>query len=78
MNAMLKRALTLAGSVSLLTPAALLAHDGHAGHHGWLAGAAQPLLSLDHLLAALFVVVWTTLGVAWLARRGRGGLPRQP
>jgi hydrogenase/urease accessory protein HupE len=44
-------------------------HQGHAGDHGWLAGAAQPLLSLDHFLAGLFVLVMGSLAVVALARR---------
>ena len=47
----------------------LLAHAGHAGDHGWLAGALQPLLSLDHLGAALFVAVALSVGLWRLALR---------
>ena len=47
--------------------AMLLAHAGHAGDHGWLAGALQPLLSLDHFVAGLFVAVALSLGLARLA-----------
>jgi hydrogenase/urease accessory protein HupE len=50
----------------LLTPAALWAHPGHP----WLEGAAQPMLGLDHFLAAMFVVVVVTLGIIRVARRG--------
>jgi hydrogenase/urease accessory protein HupE len=48
----------------------LIAHAGHAGDHGWLAGAAEPLLSVDHFLAALFILVMVTLAIAAAARRG--------
>jgi hydrogenase/urease accessory protein HupE len=54
-----------------LVPAALFAHDGHAGHHGWLAGALQPLLSPDHFLAALFVASVLSIGLNVLAHRVR-------
>jgi len=51
----------------------LLAHAGHAGDHGWLAGALQPLLSLDHFLAGLFVALVLSLGlgslVQWMRRK---------
>ena len=54
-------------------PLAAVAHEGH-GAHGWLQGALQPLLSLDHLLAGLLVLVVGTaafalLGRAWACRR---------
>jgi hydrogenase/urease accessory protein HupE len=56
-------------ALALLAPASLWAHAGHAGDHGWLAGAAQPMLSLDHFLAGLFVTVVGGLGVATVAER---------
>jgi hydrogenase/urease accessory protein HupE len=49
----------------------LLAHAGHAGDHGWLAGALQPLLSLDHFVTGIFVAVALSLGLARLALRLR-------
>jgi hydrogenase/urease accessory protein HupE len=51
--------------------AALIAvvHAGHAGDHGWLAGAAQPLLGLDHFLAGLFVLVMGALAMTAIGRR---------
>jgi hydrogenase/urease accessory protein HupE len=49
----------------------LLAHAGHAGDHGWLAGALQPLLALDHLLAGLFVGGLLSLGLLEALRRSR-------
>ena len=45
-----------------------VAHEGHAGDHGWLAGAAQPLLAWDHFAAAVFVVLTVALGIAAVAR----------
>lgn len=54
-------------ALGLLPPAPLWAHTGHAGEHAWLAGAAQPMLSLDHFLAGLFVAVLVGLGVAAVA-----------
>jgi hydrogenase/urease accessory protein HupE len=51
----------------------LLAHAGHAGDHGWLAGALQPLLSIDHLLAGVFVAALLSVGLSTVARRSRRG-----
>lgn len=72
MKTLTSRVTVLAIGLSLALPAALSAHEGHAGDHGWLAGAAQPLLSLDHFLAGLFVAVVATLGVTALARHAAG------
>ena len=47
-----------------------LAHAGHAGDHGWLAGALLPLLSVDHLLAGLFVAAVVSAGLWRLTHRG--------
>jgi hydrogenase/urease accessory protein HupE len=69
------RASLLAAAVSLSAPLALSAHEGHAGDHGWLAGAAQPLLSLDHFLAGVSVAVALTIGVAVAARLARRADP---
>jgi hydrogenase/urease accessory protein HupE len=59
----------------------LLAHAGHAGDHGWLAGALQPLLSLDHLLAGLFVAVVLSVALWRFAlrapRKGDAEAPRR-
>jgi len=63
------RLTSLATGFWLLTPASLWAHEGHAGDHGWLAGAVQPLLSLDHFLAGLFVLGVLSIGVAFVAQR---------
>lgn len=49
----------------LATPMALWAHPGHP----WIEGAAQPLLGLDHFLAALLVVVGVTVGLMAIAKR---------
>jgi hydrogenase/urease accessory protein HupE len=57
----------------------LLAHAGHAGDHGWLAGALQPLLSADHLLAGLFVAVVLSVALWRIALRApRKGVPEAP
>ena len=61
-----------AGAALLVSPLALSAHQGHAGDHGWLAGAMQPTLSLDHFLAGLFVAVVLTIGGIGVARVLRG------
>jgi hydrogenase/urease accessory protein HupE len=56
-----------------------LAHAGHAGDHGWLAGALQPMLSVDHLLAGLFVAAVVSVGLWRLAhRRSKAGIPETP
>ena len=75
MKILTRRLTALLGGLWLTLPVGLSAHGGHAGDHGWLEGAAQPLLSFDHLLAGLFVGGVVTLGVAMLARRARR-LPR--
>ena len=48
---------TFATTVGLTTvvPSAVAAHTGHAGDHGFLFSALQPLLAPDHLLAGLVV-----------------------
>ena len=46
----------------------MLAHAGHAGDHGFLYAALQPLLSLDHLIAGLLVAA---AGAALFAAAGR-------
>jgi hydrogenase/urease accessory protein HupE len=56
-----------------------LAHAGHAGDHGWLAGGLQPLLSVDHLLAGLLVAAVVSVGLWRLAHRGpKAGIPETP
>ena len=56
-----------------------LAHDGHAGDHGWLTGALQPLLSPDHFLAGLLVAGVLSVGLNMVARRvGGTDTPRTP
>lgn len=49
----------------LLAPASVHAHPGHT----WLAGAAQPLLGLDHFLAGMFVAVAVSVGLTAVLRR---------
>jgi hydrogenase/urease accessory protein HupE len=68
MNTLSIRSALLAGGGLLAAPLALSAHEGHAGDHGWLAGAVQPLLSLDHFLAGAFVALVFTIGVVTAAR----------
>ena len=70
-----------AGALTLITPGAVIAHEGHAGDHGWLAGALQPLLSPDHFLAALLIVLVGAVGVTGLAvsrTRSRAMSPPPP
>ncbi len=57
MKSIILRSLSLAAVASLPAPAGLWAHVGHGAEHGWLAGAAQPFLSLDHLLAGASVAL---------------------
>lgn len=76
MRIMLKPAVACAGSLWVLAPATLWAHEGHAGSHGWLAGAAQPLLALDHFSAGLFVAAVVSIGLARVLRRGTAERPR--
>ena len=45
----------------------MLAHGGHP----WLVGAAQPMASLDHFLAGLFVAVVVGIGLASVANRAQ-------
>lgn len=52
-----------------LAPASLWAHPGHGqGDHGWLVGALQPLLGLDHFLAGVFVLGAGAVGMVVLGR----------
>lgn len=64
----------LAGAImmSVATPSLAWAHPGHAGDHGWLFGAIQPLLGLDHFLAGLFVAGVGAIGFAVVGRVRRG------
>lgn len=73
MKTMIMRCTALVGALSVLVPAAAQAHDGHGPHHGWLAGALQPLLSLDHFLAALFVMAVLSIGLGLGLRRAEAG-----
>ena len=73
MNKPLTRALSGAAAVLWVTPSAVAAHAGHAGDHGWLYGAVQPLLSIDHALAGIFVAglgaVVSVAAAAWFRDR---------
>jgi len=57
----------VAGALAALAamPVAVFAHSGHAGDHGFLYAALQPLLGADHFLAGVIVAV--TGGVAFAA-----------
>ena len=70
MKIIMMRCAVLVGALAAASPSAAFAHDGHAGHHGWLAGAMEPLLSLDHFLAALFVMAVLSVGLTVMLRRG--------
>jgi hydrogenase/urease accessory protein HupE len=72
MKTLLNRSTLFSTGLWLLIPRALWAHQGHAGDHGWLGGALQPLLSIDHFLAALFVVLVGFVGLTCLGRRKAG------
>lgn len=71
MKTSLTRATCIGLALLLAAAPAVSAHEGHAGHHGWLAGATQPLLSWDHFLAAIFVVAAGSIGLALVARVAR-------
>ena len=60
-------------TVFLLDAAPAWAHAGHAGDHGWLWGALQPHLSIDHFLAALAVVAVGAVAFAALGRAAARG-----
>jgi len=56
-------------AAALLTPSTAAAHPGHGqGDHGWLMGALQPFLSVDHLMAGAFVLGVGALGMIVLGR----------
>ena len=67
MNRLRARATGVGVALLLVAAPTVQAHEGHAGDHGWLAGASQPLLGLDHFLAAVFVVAVGSLGAALVA-----------
>jgi hydrogenase/urease accessory protein HupE len=52
----------------MLTALIAVAHEGHAGDHGWLVGGAQPLLSWDHFAAGVFVLLVVAFGLVVVAR----------
>lgn len=61
------------GAALAVVPVPATAHTGHAGDHGWLWGALQPLLSPDHFVATLAVAAVGAVAFAALGRRvGRG------
>jgi urease accessory protein len=61
----------LAIAAALLAPLPALAHAGHDGTLGFLAGLLHPFSGLDHLLAMLMVGLWAGLS----AGRARLVLP---
>lgn len=76
------RALPLACLI-LLAPLPALAHPGHGGDGGFLAGLGHPLLGPDHLLAMVAVGLWAALAggravwafpLAFLSGMAVGGL----
>ena len=71
----LSRVLACWGVFALAPLQGLAAHEGHGAEHGWLAGALQPFLSLDHLLAAVFVALTVSLGLLCLALAWRIAAP---
>lgn len=68
MKKMLTRGSAVAAWALSVAPVAVAAHEGHAGDHGWLWGALQPLLSLDHLMAGLAVLAVGAVAFAGLGR----------
>jgi urease accessory protein len=49
----------IVGSVAVLGMASMaMAHPGHSGETGLLAGAMHPLVGIDHVIAALAVGIW--------------------
>jgi hypothetical protein len=74
MKIVFARLTTLTSALWLATPAPLWAHSGH----GWLAGAAQPVLAIDHFLAGVFVAFVIGLGVILMAGLKRRGARLKP
>lgn len=70
------RGAVLTGLLWASTPSAAFAHAGHAGDHGWLAGALQPTLSLDHFLAGVFVALVLSAALAGALRQRGERRPR--
>jgi hydrogenase/urease accessory protein HupE len=68
MKSTVRRALVGAAAFTAATPTVVVAHPGHAGDHGFLYAALQPLLSLDHFLAGLIVAAAGALVFAVAAR----------
>jgi hydrogenase/urease accessory protein HupE len=71
------RSFLLALALALASPLTLSAHPGHEGGHGWLAGALQPFLGLDHALASTCVALVLALGIRrMVAKRASSGESR--
>ncbi|HWW47502.1 MAG TPA: HupE/UreJ family protein [Xanthobacteraceae bacterium] len=47
--------------LALLVPTAAMAHPGHSGTAGFLAGVQHPLSGIDHIAVALAVGLWAAL-----------------
>lgn len=77
MKTVTMRCAALVGVLWAAAPAAAMAHEGHAGDHGWLQGALQPLLSVDHLLAGLVVMAALSAGLTALVRQRRAASVRE-
>jgi len=67
----MRRTIVAIAAWTVAVPQAVWAHDGHAGPHGWLAGALQPLLGVDHFVAALIVAATLSAGLTAVALRVR-------
>jgi hydrogenase/urease accessory protein HupE len=78
MNTRAMRTALVTAAMLAAAPSAVAAHAGHAGDHGWLFGALQPLLAVDHALAGLFVagVVAALLVTVGVWTRTRAGARR--
>ncbi len=63
-----RRAAVGALAISAGAPALASAHPGHAGDHGFLYAALQPLLSLDHFAAGLLVAAAGAIAIGVAGR----------
>lgn len=72
MRIRLGRAVTAAFVLLLGSPTIVHAHAGHAGDHGWLVGAVQPLMSPDHLARALVIMALVGGGIVLVGRIAAG------
>lgn len=68
MKKMFSRGSAVTAWALAVAPVGVAAHEGHAGDHGWLWGALQPLLSLDHLMAGFVVLAVGAVAFAALGR----------